>query len=77
MRKVRGSVFVSLDGVAAPGGQPRLRPGDSSTGWLPQFFDEEVCAASRHSSAANTPSAARRTYDIFALLPYVVGEASG
>lgn len=81
MRKIRGSAFVSLDGVMqAPGG-----PSEDSTGgfelggWLPQFFDEDVGGAidaffGQHYDLL----LGRRTYDIFAAYwPYVGGEATG
>ena len=44
MRKIRGSVFVSLDGVMQAPGGPSEDPtgGFAHGGWLPQFFDEDV-----------------------------------
>jgi hypothetical protein len=47
MRKIRGSVFVSLDGVMQAPGGPSEDPtgGFAHGGWLPQFFDEDVGGA--------------------------------
>nr|WP_294848612.1 dihydrofolate reductase family protein [uncultured Sphingomonas sp.] len=81
MRKIVGSVFVSLDGVMQAPGGPSEDPtgGFAHGGWLPQFFDEEVGAA---IDAVFKDDYAlllgRRTYDIFAAYwPYVGGEATG
>ncbi|WP_338501840.1 dihydrofolate reductase family protein [Sphingomonas kaistensis] len=81
MRKIRGSLFASLDGVIqAPGGRSEdPTVGFEHGGWLPQFFDEDVGAA---IDAVFGPSydllLGRRTYDIFAAYwPYVGGEATG
>ena len=81
MRKIRGSVFVSLDGVMQAPGGPSEDPtgGFAHGGWLPQFFDEDVGQAiddffgDRYDLLLG-----RRTYDIFAAYwPYVGGEATG
>jgi dihydrofolate reductase len=81
MRNIRGSVFVSLDGVMqAPGG-----PGEDPTGgfahggWLPQFFDEDVGEAIEGFFGSDYDLLlGRRTYEIFAAYwPYVGGEATG
>ena len=47
MRKIRGSAFVSLDGVMQAPGGPNEDPtgGFAQGGWLPQFFDEDVGGA--------------------------------
>jgi dihydrofolate reductase len=81
MRKIRGSVFVSLDGVMqAPGGPTEDPTGDfKHGGWLPQFFDEEVGGAIDDFFGSEYDLLlGRRTYDIFAAYwPYVGGEATG
>ena len=81
MRKIKGSLFASLDGVVQAPGGPSEDPtgGFAHGGWLPQFFDEDVGAA---IDAVFGPSydllLGRRTYDIFAAYwPYVGGEATG
>ena len=81
MRKIRGSAFVSLDGVMQAPGGPTEDPtgGFAHGGWLPQFFDEDVGEAidaffGKHYDLL----LGRRTYDIFAAYwPYVGGEATG
>jgi dihydrofolate reductase len=81
MRKIRGSLFVSLDGVMQAPGGPSEDPtgGFAHGGWLPAFFDEDVGAAI--DAFFGTDYAlllGRRTYDIFAAYwPYVGGEATG
>ena len=81
MRKIRGSVFVSLDGVMQAPGGPSEDPqgGFAHGGWLPQFFDEDVGQAI--DTFFGTDYAlllGRRTYDIFAAYwPYVGGDATG
>jgi dihydrofolate reductase len=81
MRKVRGSVFVSLDGVMQAPGGPSEDPtgGFQHGGWLPQFFDEDVGAAIDGFFGTDYDLLlGRRTYDIFAAYwPYVGGEATG
>lgn len=81
MRKVRGSVFVSLDGVMQAPGGPTEDPtgGFRHGGWLPQFFDEDVGAAiGAFFGDEYDLLLGRRTYDIFAAYwPYVGGEATG
>lgn len=81
MRKIRGSLFASLDGVIQAPGGPSEDPtgGFQHGGWLPQFFDEDVGGAidavfgDRYDLLLG-----RRTYDIFAAYwPYVGGEATG
>ncbi|MBA2466774.1 MAG: dihydrofolate reductase [Sphingomonas sp.] len=81
MRKIRGSVFVSLDGVMQAPGGPSEDPteGFQHGGWLPQFFDEDVGGAiAAFFGAEYDLLLGRRTYDIFAAYwPYVGGEATG
>lgn len=81
MRKIRGSAFVSLDGVMQAPGGPSEDPtgGFHHGGWLPQFFDEEVGAAIDAFFGQDYDLLlGRRTYDIFAAYwPYVGGEATG
>ena len=81
MRKIRGSVFVSLDGVMQAPGGPTEDPtgGFKHGGWLPQFFDEDVGEAIDGFFGSDYDLLlGRRTYDIFAAYwPYVGGEATG
>ena len=81
MRKIRGSVFVSLDGVMQAPGGPSEDPtgGFQHGGWLPQFFDEDVGEAIDAFLGSDYDLLlGRRTYDIFAAYwPYVGGEATG
>jgi len=81
MRNVRGSVFVSLDGVMQAPGGPTEDPtgGFAHGGWLPQFFDAEVGQAiDAFFQGDYDLLLGRRTYDIFAAYwPYVGGEATG
>ena len=81
MRKIRGSVFVSLDGVMQAPGGPTEDPtgGFAHGGWLPQFFDEDVGQAIDDFFGSEYDLLlGRRTYDIFAAYwPYVGGEATG
>ena len=81
MRKIRGSVFVSLDGVMQAPGGPSEDPtgGFAHGGWLPQFFDEDVGRAIDAFFGDDYDLLlGRRTYDIFAAYwPYVGGEATG
>ena len=81
MRKIRGSVFLSLDGVMQAPGGPSEDPtgGFEHGGWLPQYFDEDIGAAiDAFFSADYSLLLGRRTYDIFAAYwPYVGGEATG
>ena len=81
MRKIRGSAFVSLDGVMqAPGGPTEDPTGNfAHGGWLPQFFDEDVGAAIDAFFGSDYDLLlGRRTYEIFAAYwPYVGGEATG
>ncbi|MDQ3144181.1 MAG: dihydrofolate reductase family protein [Pseudomonadota bacterium] len=81
MRKIRGSAFVSLDGVLQAPGGPTEDPtgGFQHGGWLPQFFDEDVGAAIDDFFGSEYDLLlGRRTYDIFAAYwPYVGGEATG
>ena len=81
MRKIRGSVFVSLDGVMQAPGGPSEDPtgGFAHGGWLPQFFDEDVGEAIDGFFGSDYALLlGRRTYDIFAAYwPYVGGEATG
>ena len=77
MRKIRGSVFVSLDGVMQAPGGPTEDPtgGFAHGGWLPQFFDEDVGQAiDAFFGKEYDLLLGRRTYDIFAAYwPYVGG----
>ena len=81
MRKIRGSAFVSLDGVMQAPGGPTEDPtgGFAHGGWLPQFFDEDVGGAiDAFFGSEYDLLLGRRTYDIFAAYwPYVGGEATG
>ena len=81
MRKLRGSVFLSLDGVMQAPGGPTEDPtgGFKHGGWLPQFFDEDVGAAiDAFFRKPYDLLLGRRTYEIFAAYwPYVGGEATG
>ena len=81
MRKIRGSVFVSLDGVMQAPGGPTEDPtgGFAHGGWLPQFFDEDVGSAIDAFFGADYDLLlGRRTYEIFAAYwPYVGGETTG
>lgn len=81
MRRIRGSAFVSLDGVMQAPGGPSEDPtgGFEHGGWLPQFFDEDVGQAIDEFFGADYDLLlGRRTYDIFAAYwPYVGGEATG
>jgi len=81
MRKIRGSAFVSLDGVMQAPGGPNEDPtgGFEHGGWLPQFFDEDVGRAiDGFFGREYDLLLGRRTYDIFAAYwPYVGGEATG
>ena len=81
MRKIRGSAFVSLDGVMQAPGGPSEDPtgGFEHGGWLPQFFDEDVGAAIDAFFGRDYDLLlGRRTYEIFAAYwPYVGGEATG
>ena len=81
MRKVRGSIFVSLDGVMQAPGGPTEDPtgGFQHGGWLPQFFDADVGDAIDDFFRGDYDLLlGRRTYDIFAAYwPYVGGEATG
>jgi dihydrofolate reductase len=81
MRKIRGSIFLSLDGVMQAPGGPTEDPtgGFAHGGWLPQFFDEDVGAAIDAFFGEDYDLLlGRRTYDIFAAYwPYVGGEATG
>ncbi len=81
MRRIRGSVFVSLDGVMQAPGGPTEDPtgGFAHGGWLPQFFDEDVGQAIDAFFGSHYDLLlGRRTYEIFAAYwPYVGGEATG
>lgn len=80
MRKIIGSVFVSLDGVMqAPGGPNEDTTGDFKLGgWLPEFSDEQI---GKRVDKLFTPPfdllLGRRTYDIFAAYwPYATDEGN-
>ncbi len=80
MRKVVGSVFLSLDGVMqAPGGTTE-DPGDGfdQAGWVFKMWDEGVDEAIGSFFAGEYDLLlGRRTYDIFAAYwPYVEGEGA-
>jgi dihydrofolate reductase len=81
MRKIRGSAFVSLDGVMQAPGGPSEDPtgGFEHGGWLPQFFDEDVGGEiDRFFGESYDLLLGRRTYDIFAAYwPYVGGATTG
>jgi dihydrofolate reductase len=81
VRKIRGSLFSSLDGVIQAPGGPSEDPtgGFAHGGWLPQFFDEDVGGAiDAFFGTSYDLLLGRRTYDIFAAYwPYVGGEATG
>ena len=81
MRRIRGSAFVSLDGVIQGPGGPSEDPtgGFAHGGWLPQFFDEDVGEAiDRFFGADYSLLLGRRTYEIFAAYwPYVGGQTTG
>jgi dihydrofolate reductase len=81
MRKIRGSAFVSLDGVMQAPGGPSEDPsgGFAHGGWLPSFFDEDIGGAiDAFFGQQYDLLLGRRTYDIFAAYwPYVGGEATG
>lgn len=81
MREIRGSAFVSLDGVIQAPGGPSEDPtgGFPHGGWLPSFFDGEVGGAiDAFFGKEYDLLLGRRTYDIFAAYwPYVGGEATG
>ena len=80
MRKIVGSVFVSLDGVMqAPGGPTEdYTGGFDQGGWVFRMWDKGVDAAI--GALFDRPYdllLGRRTYDIFAAYwPYVEGEAA-
>lgn len=78
MRKIVGSLFVSLDGVVqAPGGQDEDKSGGFEFGgWLPNVFDEQVGEyIDKVFGASFDLLLGRRTYDIFAAYwPYAGGE---
>jgi dihydrofolate reductase len=75
MRRIRGSLFTSLDGVIQAPGGPSEDPtgGFAHGGWLPQFFDEDVGGAIDAFFGRDYDLLlGRRTYDIFAAYwPYV------
>jgi dihydrofolate reductase len=81
MRRIRGSLFASLDGVVQAPGGPSEDPtgGFAHGGWLPQFFDEDVGGAiDAVFGQSYDLLLGRRTYDIFAAYwPYVGGHATG
>ena len=81
MRRIRGSVFVSLDGVMQAPGGPTEDPsgGFAHGGWLPQFFDEGVGEAiDAFFAGPYDLLLGRRTYEVFAAYwPYVGGQTTG
>ena len=78
MRRIIGSLFVSLDGVIqAPGGPSEDWTGGFAQGrWLADLFDESVGEAlDRWFSGQIDLLLGRRTYDIFsAYWPFVEGD---
>lgn len=78
MRKVRGSLFVSLDGVMQAPGGPSEDPtgGFAHGGWVAGVFDEAVGEAIGEVFAGRYDLLlGRRTYEIFAAhWPYAEGE---
>ena len=80
MRKIRGSVFLSLDGVMqGPGGPTEDTTGGfDEGGWVFKFWDEGVDEAmGRFFAGEYDLLLGRRTYDIFAAYwPYVEGEGA-
>lgn len=81
MRKIRGSMFVSLDGVMQAPGGPSEDPtgGFALGGWLPAFFDGGVGEAiDRFFGSDYALLLGRRTYEIFAAYwPYLGGDTTG
>lgn len=81
MREIRGSVFMSLDGVIQAPGGPSEDPtgGFALGGWLPQFFDEDVGGAiDAFFGTSYDLLLGRRTYEIFAAYwPYLGGDTTG
>ena len=80
MRKIRGSIFLSLDGVMqAPGGPTEdYTGGFEQGGWVFKVWDAGVDEAIGAFFAGEYDLLlGRRTYDIFAAYwPYVEGEAA-
>ena len=80
MRKVRGSVFLSLDGIMQGPGGPTEDPtgGFAEGGWVFKVWDDGVDEAIGGFFAGEYDLLlGRRTYDIFAAYwPYVEGEAA-
>ena len=80
MRKIRGSVFLSLDGIMqAPGGPTEDWTGGFDLGgWVWPYFDEAGGQAiDSLFGGAYDLLLGRKTYDIFASYwPYVTGEAA-
>jgi len=81
MRKIRGSVFISLDGVMQAPGGPSEDPtgGFAHGGWLPQFFDEDVGQAIDGFFGEDYGLLlGRRAYEIFAAYwSYIGGDTTG
>ena len=81
MRRINGSVFLSLDGVMQAPGGPTEDPtgGFAFGGWLAPLFDAGVEPALGEVFAAPYDLLlGRRTYDIFAAYwPYVTGDEAG
>ena len=80
MRKIRGSLFVSLDGVIQAPGGPSEDPtgGFQYGGWVAGVFDEAVGEAiDRVLAPPYDLLLGRRTYDIFAAYwPFHTGEGA-
>jgi dihydrofolate reductase len=81
MRKIRGSVFLSLDGVMqAPGGPTEDTTGGfDEGGWVFKFWDDGIDDVIGAFFAGKYDLLlGRRTYDIFAAYwPYVEGPEAG
>ena len=78
MRKIRGSAFVSLDGVMQAPGGPEEDPSGSFThgGWSGGYWDDVVAQAMRESLGQPFDLLlGRKTYEIFAAFwPHASGE---
>lgn len=80
MRRINGTVFVSLDGVMQAPGGPSEDPtgGFDQGGWQFKFPDSAADEAPGASFDGYDLLLGRRTYDIFAAFwPYVKGEEAG
>lgn len=69
MRKIRTSVFISLDGVMQAPGGPQEDPtgGFAHGGWVPAYWDDDLSEAMNETFKAPFDLLlGRKTYDIFA-----------